>query len=89
MPLFLLGCAGAELIKTTQNPKGGVVQYKNGAYVRDESRGIALKKIESFCLGSYKIIKEEFNPDVFSVVFSGIHYTNDKNNLMYIQFECY
>lgn len=85
---FLFGCTSAKIVSTTISPVGGVAQYHNGLYVRDKSRELAIKEIDNFCKSPYKIIKEEFNPDVFSIVISGIHYTNNKDDYMYIQFEC-
>lgn len=88
--LFIFtGCAGAEIVKTIDSPKkGGVIRYKNGNFVREKSRLIAITEIDEYCGGPFTIQKEEFNPDVFSVSFGGSHYTPDKDNFMFIHFTC-
>lgn len=87
--LILSGCAAAEIVKTTETPKrGGVIRYNNGNFVREKSRLIAITKIDEYCNGPFTIEKEEFNPDVFSVAVGGSHYTNDKDNFMFIHFFC-
>lgn len=88
LPLLFIGCAGSEIVKTTMNPVGGVIQYKNGLFVRDQSRKLALEKLNEFCKGSYKIISEEFNKDVLSLNVSGTYFTPDKANYMFINFTC-
>jgi hypothetical protein len=81
------GCAAAEIVDATAMPKGGMVRYNNGNFVREKSRLIAVEKMEQFCGGPYKIIKEEFNPDVFSIRLGGQAYS-EKDNYMFIMFEC-
>ena len=86
--LFLFGCAAAEIVEQHALPDGGTVRYNNGALVRDKSRLIALEKMKDFCKEkNYKILKEEFNPAVFSLKVGGVHYS-EKDNYMFIQFEC-
>lgn len=83
------GCAGAEIVKTEAKPLSGVVRYKNGNFVREQSREIAVTKMNEYCKPKpYKIIKEEFNPDVLSINVNGTFYTPDKANYMFIQFTC-
>lgn len=87
--LVLVGCAGAEIVKTIEAPKkGGIIRYKNGDYVREKSRLIAVTKIDEYCGGPFTIEKEIFNPDVFSVNVGGSNYTPDKDNFMFIHFTC-
>jgi hypothetical protein len=90
IPLCVLsGCAGAEIIKTEVKPLSGVVRYKNGNFVREQSREIAVNKMNDYCKPkAYKILKEEFNPDVFSISINGSFYTPDKANYMFIHFTC-
>jgi hypothetical protein len=87
--VFLLsGCAGADLVSTTVLPDGGVVRYKNGNFVREKSREIAVEKMQRHCSPkAYKILKEEFNPDVFSVKLGESHYSA-KDSYMFISFSC-
>ena len=86
--LFLFGCAGAKLVKTTESPKGGIAEYKNGQFVHEKSRNMALTQIETYCSGMYNIDSEEFNPDVMSFKVGGSVFTPDKANFMYISFSC-
>lgn len=88
LSFILLGCAGAKLVKTTESPRGGIAEYKNGQFIREKSRNIALAQIDSFCSGKYNIVSEEFNPDVMSFSVGGNIFTPDKNNFMYITFSC-
>ncbi len=87
--LVLSGCAGAEIVKTVETPKrGGVIRYKNGNFVREKSRLIAITEIDEYCDGPFTIQKEEFNPDVISVNVGGSNYTPDKENYMFIHYTC-
>lgn len=88
LSLILSGCAGAKLVKTTESPRGGIAEYKNGQFIREKSRNIALAQMESYCSGKFNIITEEFNPDVMSFSVNGNVFTPDKNNFMYITFSC-
>lgn len=86
---LLTGCAGAEIVKTELKPLSAVVRYKNGNFVREQSREIAVTKMNEYCKPNpYKIIKEEFNPDVFSISFGGTSYTSGNANYMFIHFTC-
>lgn len=85
---YLVGCAGAQLVKTTIYPIGGTMQYKNGYYVHDKSRKMALDQMSEFCKGPYKIKSEEFNPDVLSINVNGTYFTPGDGNYMYINFVC-
>lgn len=85
---FLMSCAGAKLVKTTESPKGGIAEYKNGQFVHEKSRNMAITKIETYCGGKYNIVSEEFNPDVMSFTVGGQVFTPDKANFMYITFSC-
>ena len=69
-------------------PRGGIAEYKNGQFIREKSRIIALAQIDSYCSGKYHVVSEEFNPDVMSFSVSGNVFTPDKNNFMYITFSC-
>lgn len=87
--IVLTGCAGAEIVKTVESPKkGGVIRYKNGNFVREKSRLIAITEIDRYCSGAFTIQKEEFNPDVVSLTTESGHYTLDKDNYMFIHFTC-
>jgi len=87
--IILTGCAGAEIVKKVEAPKkGGVIRYKNGNFVREKSRLIAVTEIDEYCGGPFTIQKEEFNPDVASLSAGGSHYTLDKENYMFIHFTC-
>lgn len=88
MLMFLFGCAGAKLVKTTESPRGGIAEYKNGQFVHEKSRNIALAQIDTYCNGKYSIVSEEFNPDVMSFTVGGNVFTPDKANFMYITFSC-
>ena len=86
--IFLTGCSGAELVCTNIQPAGGVVRYKNGTFVREESRAKALATMQKHCSPkSYKILKEEFNPDVFSIKVGGSQ-NSGKDNYMFVNFSC-
>lgn len=86
--VFFFGCAGAKIVKTTESPRGGIAEYKNGQFVQVKSRNMAIAQIESYCNGQYKIVSEEFNPDVMSFTIGGNVFTPDKANFMYITFSC-
>lgn len=87
--IILFGCAGAEIVKVIDQPKkGGVIRYKNGNFVREKSRLIAITQIDEYCQGPFSIEKEEFNPDVFSLNVSGTFFTPNKDNFMFIKFNC-
>lgn len=87
--LILTGCAGAEIVKKIESPKrGGIIRYKNGDFVREKSRLIAVTQIDEYCNGPFTVQREEFNPDVVSVNVGGSHYTPDKDNFMFIHFTC-
>ena len=85
----LVGCAGADIVKVIDQPKkGGVVRYKNGNFVREKSRALAITEINEYCGGPFSIEKEEFNPDVFSLNVGGTYFTPNKDNFMFIKFNC-
>lgn len=85
---LLTGCAGAELVKTQVHPPGGTVRYNNGKLVRDESREMAIKKLQAYCGDKTPhVMGEEFNPYVASVVLDGQYYS-EKDNYMFIEFTC-
>ena len=89
---FLTGCAGAELIKTSLDPKGGTIRYKNGPDVRKESRGIAMSQIEKFCSGPIKFVSEEYKQEELPVESDGSPLMPEKAREeapnMYITFIC-
>lgn len=88
----MVGCAGAEIVKITTDPKGGTVKYKNGSISRDESRTMALNSITDFCGGTYKIMSEEFATEIkgYSVTnsYSGSTVTPQQAKYAYINFIC-
>ena len=86
--MFLFGCTGARIVKMTESPRGGIAEYKNGQFVHEKSRHIALAQIDTYCYGKYSIVSEEFNPDVISFEVGGNVFTPDKANFMYITFSC-
>ena len=86
--MILAGCAGATLVNTNALPLGGTVRYNNGNFVREKSRLKALETMMIYCKEkSYKIVKEEFNPEVVSLNVNGVFYS-EKDNYMFIKFLC-
>jgi hypothetical protein len=71
--LFVLsGCASAELIKTSVEPRGGTVRYSNAANVRRESREMAMNHINNHCKGGpIKFVSEEFKSEELPVQSDG------------------
>lgn len=90
--LFLTGCAGAELVKTSLDPKGGTIRYSNDPDERKESREMAMSQIEKFCNGPIKFVSEEYKQEELPVDSDGSplmpERAKEKAPSMYITFIC-
>ncbi len=91
--LILSGCAGAELINTSVEPRGGTVRYKNAPDVRRESRKKAMEHIEKHCNGGpIKFVSEEFKSEELPVESDGSplmpERASEEAPNMYITFVC-
>lgn len=91
--LFLSGCASAELIKSSVEPRGGTVRYSNSPDVRRKSREIAMSHIEKHCNGGpIKFVSEEFKSEELPVESDGSplmpERAKEEAPNMYITFIC-
>ena len=92
LSLSLSGCAGAELIKTSHDPKGGTIRYNSAPDVRKENREMAMSQIEKFCNGPIKFVSEEYKQEELPVESDGSPLMPEKAKeeapYMYITFIC-
>ena len=90
--LFLTGCAGAELVNHTLDPKGGTIRYKNDPDLRTESRKMAMDEIEKFCNGPIKFVSEEYKQEELPTEDDGSalmpERAKEEAPNMYIKFVC-
>jgi hypothetical protein len=57
LAINLVGCASADLISTRNNPRSGIVEYKNN----ERSEEKALKIAAEFCGGDFNILGQDSN----------------------------